>query len=69
LNLTLCFGFGARREILAETFTVETGVELENDIPGGIRTPVPCGTPDFESKAGILIIKRLQTVEMLSVGR
>jgi hypothetical protein len=37
LNLTLCLGFGARREISAETFTVEAGVELENDIPGGIR--------------------------------
>ena len=37
LNLTLCLSFGARREILAEAFPVETGVELENDSPGGIR--------------------------------
>ena len=37
LNLTLCLGFRARREILAEAFPVETGVELENDSPGGIR--------------------------------
>ena len=35
----------------------------------GFEPPVPCGTPDFESKAGMLIMKRLQTVEMLSVGR
>jgi hypothetical protein len=37
LNLALCLGFRARREILAEAIPVERGVELENDIPGGIR--------------------------------
>jgi hypothetical protein len=37
LNLTLCLGFGARRKILVEALSVETRVELENDIPGGIR--------------------------------
>ncbi len=29
--------FRARRQILAEAFPVETGLELENDSPGGIR--------------------------------
>jgi hypothetical protein len=37
LNLKLRLRFFACREILAEALTVETGVELENDIPGGIR--------------------------------
>jgi hypothetical protein len=37
LNLTLCLGFRACREILAEAFLVETGVELENDSLGRIR--------------------------------
>jgi hypothetical protein len=37
LDLTLCFGFCARREIFAKAFAVEPRVELENDIPGGIR--------------------------------
>ena len=37
LNLLLRLCFGARREILAEAFPVETGIELENDSPGGIR--------------------------------
>ena len=35
----------------------------------GFEPPVPCGTPDFESKAGMLSIKGLQTVERLCVGR
>ena len=33
LNLTFRLGFRARREVFAEAFAVETGVELENDIP------------------------------------
>jgi hypothetical protein len=37
LNLTLCPGFGARRKIFTEAFAVNAGVELKNDIPGGIR--------------------------------
>jgi hypothetical protein len=37
LNLTLRLGFGARRKIFAKASTVEAGVELENDIPRGIR--------------------------------
>ena len=37
LNLALRFRFRASREILAEALALDAGVELENDIPGGIR--------------------------------
>jgi hypothetical protein len=37
LDLTLCFGFCARREILSEALPVYAGVDLENNSPGGVR--------------------------------
>jgi hypothetical protein len=37
LNLPFRLGFLACREVFADAFAVDAGVELENDIPRGIR--------------------------------
>ena len=36
-DLALRFRFGAGRKVFAETFAVDSGIDLKNDFPGGIR--------------------------------